>query len=530
MNTSRRVSRIVPPSYDLSVEYNVIKDGQKVKSGQHPSGWCDISNGKVGMAIGVRDFWREHPKEVQYRDGRMGLYIWPDHGKKTMDLRRRYKEVRGAGSKRGGTWGKAARRVFNQAGSAVGIAKTTELFFYFHKGDQEDAAVDTTFRGFQDPLMPFVSGEWNCATGVFGALHAYDMKDFPKTENYIDLGFAWILNSGHEYHWYGMFDYGDHLIEYESINWELEVPANSLLYQNWGYSGWTQEGYRLGQWMFLQYFRSGRYFYYREAENWLRHHRDVDCVFLDKPDDGQRPIDNKGGNRLGGGHRHDQQHWGTYMTSYALPQIATAHHYCLTGDGRDLDVMPLYANWIIKHNQDSKTGLYSAAYTGLILGDDNLLKQGMERREEPMNGYGRGIYDSGMSLMLLDAHFDGKNGTREELKRWAEIKGEEVNFIRAYLFSKGEKKFAAQIRQDVEKLFPAKSVRAQYFGWASRKPKDFRDAFSPEIMPKGLMTFPLRLIEKLQFDSPNGMGNNPSRNSYSAQLMFSMDACGGKEP
>ena len=37
---------------------------------------------------------------------------------------------------------------------------------------------------------------------------------------------------------------------------------------------------------------------------WVRHHRDVDCVFWDTPDDGPRPGDNNGGDRYGGGHRH----------------------------------------------------------------------------------------------------------------------------------------------------------------------------------------------------------------------------------
>lgn len=516
----------VPADTDLRVEFEVVANGVSRKKGYHPSGWASISNGKLGITMGIRDFWREHPKEMQYKDGKMGVYLWPDHGDRTLDLRRRYPEVRGPGPKRGGSFGKAARREFNAAGSAVGVAKTTDLFFRFHAGNHQTAKVDDAFRAFQDPLRPFADPAWNCATGVVGPILPYDPKRFARIENYVDLSFAWPLRSAQEFKWYGMLDYGDHLLEYESINWELSVPENPGVFQNWGYSGWMQEAYRTGQWMFIQYLRSGRPHYFREADTWLRHHRDVDCCFWDTPDDGPRPDDNKGGNRLGGGRRHDQQHWGAYMTSYGIPSIAVAHHYFLTGDGRDLDAMRAYCPWLLHHNRFENEGILSVLYMADALGDEALIKEALTRRVKPGVGYGRLIFDSGMALMLHDINTNGS--VRDRLAEWAAIDDPSATFVRAYLYSHGETQYRERLLKDLEALFPAKSVRSRYFAWAPRQPTDFRDAFSADVMPGGVWTMPFRTLEKLVFDAPHGMGNNTARNQLVSQLLWLMPLAEGE--
>lgn len=510
----------VPASHDLRVEYEVVQDGTSRQKGFHPAGWADVSNGSLGIAIGLRDFWREHPKEVQYRDGRIGVWLWPDHGDRTLDLRRRYEDVRGNGPKRGGSFGRAARREFNTPGSAVGLAKSSELFFRFHAGGHRAAKVDESFRAFQEPLRPFADPAWSCATGVFGPLLPYDPKRFARIENFVDLSFAWPLRAAQEFHWYGMLDHGDHLLEYESINWELEAPGNPGVFQNWGYSGWMQEAYRTGQWMFVQYLRSGRQRYFREAETWLRHHRDVDCCFWDTPDDGPRPDDNKGGDRLGGGHRHDQQHWGTYMTSYGIPSIAVAHHYFLTGEGRDLDAMRVYCPWLLEKNRFENEGVLSVLYMADALGDRALIDAALARPLKPGVGFGRLVFDSGMALMLHDIQSDG--AVRARLKEWAAIDDPSATFIRAYLHAQGETQYLERMRKDLDALFPAKDVRARFFAWAKRQPTGFRDAFSADILPEGVWTLPFRTLEKLVFDAPGGMGNNVSRNQVVSQLLWLM--------
>ncbi len=504
------------------VTYSLLLDGAQQDSGQSPSGWGDVSDGDRGIAVGVRDFWREHPKEVQYRDGRMAAYLWPDHGDKALDLRRRYPEIRGTVSQ---GWGKAARREFVTPGSAVGIAKTTDLFFYFHTGDHEAAAVDDRFRRFQDPLRPFVSGEHNVATGVFGPLLAYDPASRPQIENYLDHLMARIIRSKREYGWVGMIDYGDYLPEYEKQNWELDIPWNPFLYSNWGYAGWLQENYRFGQWAFVQYLRSGRYPYFRAADTWLRHTRDVDCVFWDAPDDGPAPGDNDSSHRRGGGHRHDQQHWGAYMASYGIPSIAVVHHYYLTGDGRDLDAARDYVDWLSGGGSFYENyGEYAVLYLAEALGDQAAIDWAMAHDETPQSAFGRATYDSGMGLMLRDIQTNGEAAVRERLRTWADLDESSAAYLRAYLESvENQGTYSQRIQDDWDAAFPASSIQAsRYEPWAPRIPTDFRDAFSADIMPNGPWDFPIRTLESMQFDGPGGMGNDLGRHSNQLTLMWLM--------
>jgi hypothetical protein len=513
----------VPNSYDLRVEYTVRKNGATVTTGYAPSGWTDINNGTFGIAAGVQDFWREHPKEIRYQAGTMYVYLWPDEGGKTLDLRRRYPEARGDNA----TLGKAARREFSPTGSAVGLAKTTDVLFYFHGGTHSVARVDDVQRGFEDPLRPFVSGAYNTGTGVFGNLHPYDYTSFPKTENYLDLTYAWILRAAKEFGWYGMLDYGDYLLEFESINWELDVPANPQVFQNWGYSGWTHENYRVGPWMMLQYLRSGRHFWFKEADAWLRHKRDIDCVHWDTPDDGSRPGDNNGGARLGGGKRHDQQHWGGYMTGYGIPTIGTAHHYFLTGEGRDLDAMALYSDWILHASHIENQGIYSVLYMGEALQNSSLISEAWSNNITPNLGFGRWLYDSGMGLLMHDIQTHGRADVRARLKNWAAMSGTEYGFLRGYIESQEHQgTYTSQIHADFAEIFPANSVRTSYFSWAPRLPNNYRDACHNDFMPHGPWQWPFRSIEHLMFDGPFGLGNNPSRHQFAAHIVWMMDTVG----
>ncbi len=515
----------VPLTQDLAVDYEVILDGSVVANGEGAAGWVAVTGDGLGMAAGIRDFWREHPKEVQYNNGKLAVFLWPDHGGKALDLRRRYPEVRGTVA---GGWGLAARREFQVPGSAVGIAKTTDLYFHFFAGDS--AGVDTEIRGLQDSLLPFAGAEHNVASGVFGPLVAYDPVHYTKVENYLDMMMARIIRSMAEYHWYGWLDHGDYLPEFEKQEWELSIPWNPNLYSNWGYAGWLQENYRFGQWAFVQYFRSGRYRYFRAADTWLRHTRDVDCVYWETPDDGPHPSDNENdGPRLGGGHRHDQQHWGTYMTGYGIPTIALVHHYFLTGEGRDLDAMRDNADWILHAGRYFENySEYSVLYMAEALDDADLMAEALAHDETPQSAYGRATFDSGMGLMLHDIHTNGAADVRAKLRLWADLDEATAAYLRAYLEAKEQTgTYSARIASDFDAAFPASAIQARrYEDWAPRLPTDFRDVFGSEIMPDGPWEWPIRLLESAQFDGPGGMGNDLGRHSNQMTLIWAMPHVG----
>ena len=482
-----------PPWKDLRVDYTVVVDGHKVAEGYEPSGWGDFTNGRLGFAVGVRDFYREHPKEIQYKNRTATVYLWPDHGGKTLDLRRYATQSRPAGPQ----GGKRARRVNGPPGSAVGMAKTTELLFYFHEGDQHAAKVDATFAAFDEPLVPFVSPAWNCATGVLGPLAPRDAAKHPELENFIDISFHWITLSQREFSWYGMLDWGDALLEYSSQHWELpNWPSNRGRYANWGYAGWSSE-WDPGLWMLVQYFRSGRYEHFRYGEAKVRHNRDVDCVYYEKPDDGPLPDDNHGHRRLGGGHRHHQQHWGTYLTGYAQPNISNGLLYWLTGEGRCLDAYRAIAGYHAYAPSIENEGRLTLAVIGDVLGEKKWIDIARDKLEHardcrPSNvAFGRGCVANMMALMLWDIASDDPV-VRKKLIAWGDAlepvqkQGSEATIVLwAYIRSVEKRdRWDAKIRAARKRILPVNN-----------------DFFKPDALPDGVWKLPLDETLKRYFGS-----------------------------
>jgi hypothetical protein len=507
----------VPRSKDLRVEYKIFAGGAHKASGYSPSGWADFYDGKLGLAAGVRDFYREHPKEIGIKNDKVMLYLWPDHGNKTLDLRRNpnivgyTKEV-----------GNAARRSHGPQGSAVGVAKTTELFFYFHKGNHAAAKVDEAFRSFEEPLLPFAGGEWNCKTGVWGPLTAYDPAKRPELENFLDVSFHWVFVSQKEFSWYGMLDWGDALLEYECMHWELKNwPRNKGLYSNWGYAGWSAE-WDPGQFMLVQYLRSGRWNYFRYGEAKVRHERDVDCVYWEKPDDGPLPQDNKGGQRLGGGHRHDQQHWSSYMVGYSIPSISTGHLYYLTGDPRCLDAYRDIALYHANAPSIENEGRLALAYIGEILGEKKWTDTAIELMYKsgecaPAKAdFGRGLVANMMALMLCDIATEDPR-VRKKALEWGELtldKGqadEGMIVLWSYLKSVEKKDtWDAKIREAFDRV----------------KPKD-ASGLTAQALPKGVWSLPGEETMLAFFKTKSPVAENaaykPSANFTIAMLAWAFD-------
>ena len=81
-------------------------------------------------------------------------------------------------------------------------------------------------------------------------------------------------------------------------------------------------------------------------------------------------------------------------------------------------------------------------------------------------------------------------------------------------------KYDAQLRNLFNKRFPDKRARPN--GFAVR-PRSLHDAYSARVMPNGPWNVPFRMLERLIFDAPGGIGNNPSRQMFVAEFMWAMD-------
>jgi hypothetical protein len=131
-----------------------------------------------------------------------------------------------------------------------------------------------------------------------------------------------------------MIDYGDTMFHgYATPSHYGYVGENAWCSR--GYVGWLCNDGTLTHSLFLQYLRTGDYEAFRTAEAMARHVMEVDTCHYCAEDP----------KYVGGGHRHDQQHWGNGVRGYGTATHGAIDYYLLTGDERALDVAKEYAQF-----------------------------------------------------------------------------------------------------------------------------------------------------------------------------------------
>ena len=330
----------VPYTTDKTVYWTRARGGNKteqIAQGKEAPGWVSLRTDAGAFALAVRDFWRQHPKELRVDgDGRLTLFLWPDQGDRVLDLRRRYDHVDNEVHYDLSMWKYGGQ----------GIAKTHE--FWMDWGQGGTAAEDTARAArlsacVDEPLYALPRPEQVRDSGVFGALHPRDPERFPRLEALQDLVIAWIRRNQEAFHWDGMIDYGDTFFRsFGTATHRLKVGPNA--WGSRGYIGWLNDDSGLCHSLFLQALRSGDRRIFKMAELMTRHVMDIDvCHWCP-----QEP------RQVGGGHRHDQQHWGNIITGYGTATQGVIDFYLLLGDERARDVARETAEYHLDPTQEDE--------------------------------------------------------------------------------------------------------------------------------------------------------------------------------
>ncbi len=329
---------LVPYTIDRTVHYTVDSGMQKLGEGKEAAGWGRVSDQAGALHLAVGNFWRMHPKELRLEPGAATCYLWPERGGKVLDLRRRSDVVDNAYHYDLSLWPYGGE----------GVAVTHDLLVRYGPaaedlGDELTAALDQPLRLFCPPAR-------YAETLVFGPLAPADRERFPRVEAVQDVGLAWIRQNQRAFHWDGLIDYGDtcfhglgtptHAREVEPDSWGAR-----------GYVGWLNNDGTLTHSLYLRAVRTGDEATFRTAEAMARHVMDVDtCHYC-----AEEP------RQVGGGHRHDQQHWGNGVRGYGTATHGAIDTYCLTGDERALEVAKEYAQYHLdgepSENEDRIGGL-----------------------------------------------------------------------------------------------------------------------------------------------------------------------------
>ncbi|MBT4818709.1 MAG: hypothetical protein HON70_23570, partial [Lentisphaerae bacterium] len=335
---STKIYHLAPYTTDKTVRYSVVSGTATIAQGAEASGWARVADTGSSTHLAVRNFWQMHPKELMAsRDG-VTFYLWPEHGGKVLDLRRRSDEVDNIYHYDLSLWPYGGE----------GVAATHELLLRIGP-PAEDAGGEMT-GALNAPLLLQCTPEYYASTHAFGPFAPVDAIAYPHFEGVQNVITEWIRKNQRTFHWDGMIDYGDTFFH----GYGTRSHYGYVCDKGWcsrGYVGWLCNDGTLTNSLFIQYLRSGDYETFLMAEAMARHVMDVDTCHHCAAEPGY----------VGGGHRHDQQHWGNGVRGYGTATHGAIDYYLLTGDERALEVAQEYAkyhtNGIVSENEDRIGGL-----------------------------------------------------------------------------------------------------------------------------------------------------------------------------
>ncbi|PKO33966.1 MAG: hypothetical protein CVU34_09995 [Betaproteobacteria bacterium HGW-Betaproteobacteria-7] len=308
-------------------------------------GWIDVRGSKGGVTFGVRNTRETYAKDLSFDDGELTIGLWPKRAR-LLDTRRYARQ-----------YGDGESSSFGQ-GTAQGVARTHEMFFYFHAGDADVAESATVARNLLQPALLKAPPAWYAGSEAAGAFKQADGTRYRQWENLIADGIDYFLYHRELWSWFGIYDYGD----------LQQVPNGrggwARLAGRWG---WANNEALIDMFLYEQFMRTGRRDYLDAALAMTRHAQEVDLI---------NSTDYKGNRKVKmHGHRHNVNHWGD---GYVGIRGAAPHGfrlgYFLTGDLRTLDLlrMGMDAHWESIHSYDKEhsSGLGYLSFFWEATGED----------------------------------------------------------------------------------------------------------------------------------------------------------------
>jgi len=296
-------------------EAKVYQNKTSIESVQKAKGWIDLSDSSKGIAIGIKNFFEEYPKELQIdpKTGTVTGYIWPADADPMSFERKGTKQD-------GGMLGNFAQ----------GIAKTTEFIYYFHNkttGNEIDNIMDYSLKS----PVAHASSEWYTSSKVYGNMAPFSKKHL-EYENALQYKYDWWIYNQNWESWYGMFNYGDGKAYYIKDKWYM----------------WDNNEPTVDFMLWTNFMRTGKAKYYYAAQNMSKHTMDVDNIhwpkkrkFLgdinDAIDYWNYEDEEESTPYLGIGRRHGDEHWTALLSAHVWVQGWIASYY-ITGDKRALEI------------------------------------------------------------------------------------------------------------------------------------------------------------------------------------------------
>ena len=298
------------------------------RTGRRAQGYAFVGDVSGGLAISVKDFWQSYPTSLQVDSATadramLTAYLWsPDAP--AMDLRH-YDNV---------AHDLIASYEDVQEGFSTpyGIARTSTIMLFPFTPNSQSSILNS-----QSSILNSQSSILNSQSSIFNPQllptpqylhdrHAFGIWSLPdrstpnrrKVEELLDQYLDYYLRQQEQHHWYGFWNYGDFMHQYDPArhSWKYDV----------GGFAWDNTELGTPSWLWYSFLRTGRADLWRLAEAMTRHCSEVDVYHL--------------GDMSGLGSRHNVSHWGCGAKEARISQAAwNRFMYYLTADERLGDLM-----------------------------------------------------------------------------------------------------------------------------------------------------------------------------------------------
>ena len=312
-----KLLQLGPNSFTIDKRTQDKSSWLHVNDGKRSLGMAVLADVSGGIAIGVKDFWQRHPASMEISNattprGDLKIWLWSPDGP-AMDLRTYDIEPHGLTTnyedwKPG--WG-----------TATGIAHTADLTLWAFAAIPSDAELTSMAKAAAAPPVLVSTPQYYHSIPVFGVWSLPDRSTptLKWVEDQLDQLYTFYHGQVEERSWYGFWDFGDimHNYDFGRHEWRYDI------------GGWAWANTELMPDMFLwdMFLRSGKGDVYRMAEAMTRQTSEV-CVYHTGP---FAPL----------GSRHNVNHWGDGAKQ---PRISHAMlkrymYYLSGGDERLGDLM-----------------------------------------------------------------------------------------------------------------------------------------------------------------------------------------------
>jgi len=284
--------------------------------GRRSSGLVFVGDVTGGLAVGVKNFWQSYPASLEVQgatkaEAEVTAWLWsPDAP--AMDLRHYDTRAHGLES--------SYEDVQPGFSTPHGVARTSELMLFPCAATPSKQETGRQVAMSVAPPVLTPAPEHLHSTGVFGVWSLPDRSTPAKSalEDQLDAAFAVYHKEVDQRHWYGFWNFGDVMHQYDG-------PRHEWRYDIGGFA-WDNSELGTDMWLWYTFLRSGRADVFRMAEAMTRHTGEVDVYHL--------------GRFATLGSRHNVRHWGCGAKEPRISQAAYRRfYYYLTTDERTGDLM-----------------------------------------------------------------------------------------------------------------------------------------------------------------------------------------------